>query len=644
MKAVINRRQALIRAATSLPLLTLGQTLALAQGAAKGTLLAARVLKDGWTIELDFAGLETMPVEPARLSLRLVPPAKDFLEVAMSGIGPRTIAGTTVNINPWYDADHRFPSPRARGPLLTVPVRLDRPVRSGETGQATLAAGFMPGVQGGQVTVVNNSALLTCFHAQDRYTAGDSSTLLAEIDCLTGCRIEDADLVRVSELPTKFDPRHPRFPNIAFDARVRRVIVGSGQNDNETRVLWGVDFRADDTGGYFALASGPRVVIRDCLFDDANIYCVSSGSSVHQSYRVLFNEMRGALEGTRGEFANLPQATRGHSAFFMRHLECESEVRLNRIHGSTNDGVIIMRGICAQNSVYSQGWDNRPSPGHADGLWAAPMTPGAPKIIMERNFVDSRDPGHGFNSITGSLTFALPPTQSHSKVQPGDTFHDGLIVRGNLMLSHRISWNMVDGISGPNVPNDRRYVRRVHVHDNWFTAPYRKVGSTPLYPWRDPNMRWSPDARWINNVDPTTGKVWVMGPQPRDMQFSLEVSPPEAKPGDTVTWVLSIDRYLAQYRPVQLRLRESGAFADSLEADVSAALAGYEGATFANGVFTFSQGLVGREVGQRNEGLRLRISRRIGASSVANGSCSLAISANSVGTIVDADASCRIVR
>jgi hypothetical protein len=43
-------------------------------------------------------------------------------------------------------------------------------------------------------------------------------------------------------------------------------------------------------------------------------------------------------------------------------MECESEVRLNRIHGSTNDGITIMRGVRAQNAVYSQDWDNRNSP------------------------------------------------------------------------------------------------------------------------------------------------------------------------------------------------------------------------------------------------------------------------------------------
>jgi hypothetical protein len=137
-------------------------------------------------------------------------------------------------------------------------------------------------------------------------------------------------------------------------------------------------------------------------------------------------------------------------------MECESEVRLNRIHGSTNDGITIMRGVRAQNAAYSQDWDNRNSPGHADGFWAAPMTPGAPKIIMEYNFVDSRDAGHGFNSITGSLTFMLPPTQFHHAVPTGATFLDGLLVRHNLLLSHRIGWKMVDGFKGTKVPNDRR--------------------------------------------------------------------------------------------------------------------------------------------------------------------------------------------
>ncbi len=54
--------------------------------------------------------------------------------------------------------------------------------------------------------------------------------------------------------------------------------------------------------------------------------------------------------------------TQAHAAFFMRRMECESEVRLNRIHGSTNDGITIMRGVRAQNAVYSQDWDNRNSP------------------------------------------------------------------------------------------------------------------------------------------------------------------------------------------------------------------------------------------------------------------------------------------
>ena len=236
----------------------------------------------------------------------------------------------------------------------------------------------------------------------------------------------------------------------------------------------------------------------------------------------------------------------------------------------------------------------------------------------------------------------LPPTQSHSSIPIGENFHDGLVARRNLMLSHRISWNMVDGIAGPNVPNDRRYVRRLHVHDNWFTAPFRNPPTTPLYPWRDPNMRWSPDARWINNVDPTTGKVRIMGPQPRDMLFSLSVAQGEAAPGDVVTWILSIDRYLAQYGPVKLTLAESGIFAERLETDVAAAIAAYDGAAYSDGMFTFSRGLVGKEVGQRNEGVRLRIPRRIGAR--ATGPCSLRISANSVGSILDSEATCSIRR
>jgi hypothetical protein len=610
--------------------------------AQSGASVAMRVLPDGWTVEIDFAGLGLGRIEPTRLALRVSPPAADFLGVDMTDIGARAVSGAKDNINPWYDGDHPFPAPRLDGGRLTIAVRLDRPVRAGERVEAMLGADLVAGARSGRMPVDNRSRLLVCRHAQDRYVPGDAATLLAEVDCLTGCRIPDEELTKASELPTRFDANHPRFPGIAFDPRLRRVVVGMGAADQAMRVLAGIDLRADESGGYFILANAPKVIIRDCLFDDANLYCVSSNSNVTRSYHVLFNEMRGALERTRGDFSALPQSTKGHAAFFMRHKECESVVRLNRIHGSTNDGIIIMRGVCAQNAVYSQGWDNRPSPGHADGIWAAPMTPEAPKIVIEGNFVDSRDPGHGFNSITGSFTFALPPTQSHSTIPTGENFHDGLVARRNLMLSHRISWNMVDGISGPNVPNDRRYVRRLHVHDNWFTAPFRNPPTTPLYPWRDPNMRWSPDARWINNVDPTSGKVWVMGPQPRDMLFSLSVAPAEAAPGDVVTWTLAIDRYLAQYGPVKLALAESGIFADRLEADVAAAIAGYDGAAYSDGMFTFSRGLVGREVGQRNEGVRLRIARRIGAR--AAGRCSLRISANSVGSIIDSEAMCSITR
>ena len=610
--------------------------------AARGAVLSVQVRPDGWTAEVEFSGLVAGSLNPDRLTLRVEPPAMDFLGVSMEGIGPRGVSGVASNINPWHDKDNLFPAPIVVGSRLIAPVRLDRPVRAGEIVEATLAPGLVPGAQGGRLRAANGSCLNVSRHAQDRYLPRDASTLLAEIDCLSGCRVPDHLLVRVTELPTRFDSQHPRFPGIALDARVRRVMVGMGASDRERRVLHGVDLRADETGGYFVLANAPEVEIRDCLFDDANIYCVTSGSAVTRFYKVAFNEMRGALQRTGGDFTSLPPVTRGHAAFFMRHMECESEVRLNRIHGSTNDGIIIMRGVCAQNAVYSQGWDNRPSPGHADGIWCAPMTPGTPKLLVERNFVDSRDPGHGFNSITGSLTMALPPTQSHSAIPTGDNFQDGLVIRHNLMLSHRISWNMVDGISGPRVPNDRRYIRRMHVHDNWFTAPHRVPPTTPLFPWTDPNHRWSPDARWINNVDPTNGRAWTMGPQPRDMLFSLSASVPEAKAGETVIWTLAIDRYLAQYGPVRLRVAEFGAgFTHSLDADVTAALAAYEGATFANGQFVFGRGLVGKEVGQRNEGVRLRIVRSIRPD--ASGRCGLRISGNTVGEIVDAEAGCRIV-
>jgi hypothetical protein len=616
-----------------------GQDLRLAQ--AGGALLAARIARDGWTIELDFADLGEGRVDPTRLALDVRPPQQDFLGVSMAGVAARPVRGTAANINPWYDADHPFPQPVARSRMLTVPVRLDRPVRGGETVQVTLAPGLAPGAQGGALRAENRSGLMVCRHAQDRYTQGDGATLLAEVDCLTGCRIPDASLVPASALPTKFDPNHPVYPNIAFDARIRRVVVGAGPSDAGLRILSGIDLRADATGGYFVLANAPRVIIRDCLFDDANLYSVTSGSSVTSLYRVYFNEMRGALERTKGDFTDLPQATRGHGAFFLRHRECESEVRLNRIHGSTNDGVIIIRGTCAQNAVYSQGWDNRRGPGHADGIWCPTMVPGAPKLLVERNFVDSRDPGHGFSSITGSLSINLPLTQSHNAIPPAESYFDGLVARWNLMLSHRISWNMTDGIVGATLKDDRRYIRGHHVHNNWFTAPHRVPPTTPLFPWKEPHHRWSPDARWNDNIDPTTGQTWAMGPQPRDMLFSVSVEPDAAKAGDTVTWTLMIARYLAQYGPVTLAVAESGSgFGRSLAADIRAAIDGYRGVSFADGVFTFRQGLVGRGVGHANEAVRLTIARQL--KPTAAGRHALNIANNSAGSIIDASAACRV--
>ena len=44
--------------------------------------------------------------------------------------------------------------------MLTVPIRLDKPVRAGEAVQVTLAAELVPGSRGGQLAADNQSGLL----------------------------------------------------------------------------------------------------------------------------------------------------------------------------------------------------------------------------------------------------------------------------------------------------------------------------------------------------------------------------------------------------------------------------------------------------------------------------------------------------
>lgn len=613
-----------------------------AVGAAAGELVAARIRPDGWTIDLDFAAIgRGGRINPAALRLRVTPPEADFLGVSMAGIRERPVSGAAANINPWYDSDNPLGDATEHGGILSVPVRLDRPVRGQERVELSLEAGFLPGTRAARMIAANASALKVSRHAQDRYRPGEPSTLLAEIDCLTGCRIPDEKLKPVSALPTKLDPAHPLYPNIAFDPRHRRIFVGAGHADTGPRILSGIDLRADEGGGYYVQANARNVVIRDCLFDDANIYCIQSSGAVTGTYKVCFNEMRGALERTRGDFSTLPKETRGHSAFFMRHLECESEVRLNRIHGSTNDGVIIIRGTCAQNAIYSQGWDNRSTPGHADGIWCATMVPGAPKLLVERNFVDSRDPGHGFYSITGSLGISLAAIQMHRSIPIGEAYYDGLVVRGNMMLSHRGSYNMAQSLVCLKSGEDRRYIRRLHIHDNWFTHSDRIPNSTPLYPWSHPNHRWSPDGRWINNVDPTTGKVWVMGPQPKDMEFAITAVAPAAKPGETIAFILTVGRYLAQYGPERLSVAEDGGgFARSLDQDIRAAIRDYEGLRYDRGILTFSSGLVGRGLGCANESVKIEIRRTLKPD--ASGLHVLTIHSNSAGTILSRRATCEI--
>lgn len=609
--------------------------------AERGALSGARILRDGWTIELEFAGLQPSPgpIEPQRLELRVDPPEKDILAVSMREIGTRTVKGAAVNINPWYDVNHPFPAPRLEGTRLVVPVRLDRPVRAGDTATLRLEPGLVPGASGAALAVQNGSVLRSSRHAQDRFMAGEASTLIAEIDCLTGCRVPDERLVPVTQLPTSFDPRHPRFPNIIYDAKSRRVLVGAGPNDRDIRVLSGVDLRADASGGYSAHANGQRVIIRDCLFDDANYASITAAGHVTEMLKVEFNEMRGQLERTGGDFAPLPQVTQTHHAFFLRHIECRNEIRFNRIHGSTNDGIIIMRGVAAQNAIFSVGWDNRPNPGHADAIWCPAMVPGAAELLVERNFVDNRVP-HNFMSVASCLSIALPPTQSHRTIPTGEAFFEGLEARGNFMIPHDISFVLYDGISGPDVPNDRRFIRGHHVHHNWFASSAKLRNITPLLPWSAPNLRWSPDGRWNDNIDPVSGKVWTMGPQPKDMIFTLSVGVPQARAGDVVVYTLGIERYFAQYGPVTIRIADKGGgFAEPLAADIAAAIAGNPALSYANGVLTIRRGLVGGR-GQNNAGARIEIKRRLKPE--ARGEHALRLLENSAGIIADPEVVCRV--
>jgi len=80
MTKPIGRRQLLANGVASFGAVTFGQGTAIQSVSAQeaGTLLAARILRDCWTIEIDLAGLSPGRFDPARVGLLVIPPSAGF--------------------------------------------------------------------------------------------------------------------------------------------------------------------------------------------------------------------------------------------------------------------------------------------------------------------------------------------------------------------------------------------------------------------------------------------------------------------------------------------------------------------------------------------------------------------------------------
>lgn len=214
-----------------------------------GAFLAARILSDGWTAELDFENIAAGTADPTKVSGQITLPSVDIIGVPMSGT--RTLAGVTSNINPWYDSDWPFPSQADAGGVLTIPVRLDQPVRDTDVVTISVTAGIVANARAGTVTATNSSTLQHLNYVENLYS--DVNSLVGCIDCATGCRQTTGfKIPGVDALPT----------GVSLNAGTGVITIAASS----------VDVNGWDFSSFYVRTSGTRTGIRifDNIFDTAN--------------------------------------------------------------------------------------------------------------------------------------------------------------------------------------------------------------------------------------------------------------------------------------------------------------------------------------------------------------------------------------
>lgn len=618
--------------------------------------MAARVLRDGWTVELDVSG-PAGTVNMTKVSASGVRPSVDIYNIAYD-LGTTVIrSGVASNANPWWDASNPVPGSVTIGGIVTVTAHLNGPLRKGDIVTVTVAPGLMPGGAGGVVVATNNSDLRPARYGEDRYTG--YSDMIAGIDCAAGCRKPRTALIPASTITTSAASAIRRFNDC--------IVIGLGAADATQHVLQGYDLRASANGGqsYYVSMNCQNPVVRDCLFDDIPTDCISYVAGTLANGLAEWVEMEGLKKAANGAVSD------GHARFAGLSGVGAAVYSHARIYASNGDGINIANGVIQYCHFDDMGWDSRAgSAAHTDLILVQHEPDAGNKVLIKNSHFDSygqqtgspwKDPGYvyPYGAITGAFGFDIPGSQAfpgigtamNGRLSVNNYTQREIEVTNCVNRANQVSYDITQTIRTPTAigftPDiDYRLAFGLYVHDTLMQAPPLQVGATPYYPDNRGESRHSPDNRFVNVRRPD-GSVWTMGPQPADATYTMSVSSSNAGGGDTVTWSIAIGRYFAPYGPVTIDIAESGSgFNATLAADIAIMIAlftaqGVTGLSYAtltatSGRLTIAHPFRGYELGQYHEGAILRIARAM--KSAAAGNHSLTLSNNSVGTITVASA------
>lgn len=340
-----------------------------------GSLVAARALRDGWTVELDFYGMSPDTIDPTKLtSVALTYPATDLLGV--SNIAPPAINGVASHICKWWDGDNLFPDPYVSGSVLRVAVRVNAPIRGDDTGTVTVGAGLIPGSQAGSVSL-DCSASMLIHLATVEANPDPLGWLTARVEHPYGCRKAYADLI-VFDPATATPNAQNNLPNgWTYFVSGGKGIIRSTQDD---AVIAGYD-----TGGVAIDFRHKRCVARDNYvhLDIAYTMAVTlgvvsfdaAGNNNVDSCKALWND----VDGGWGPNVSCTVVTRGIYERVGGINVFNNEASFNHIWGTNDDSGRISGGGSKASNNYSEtgGWAsasiNPATAPHYDG-WEFTMT------------------------------------------------------------------------------------------------------------------------------------------------------------------------------------------------------------------------------------------------------------------------------